>query len=129
MNFKDIIIKAPFTKLFMNRVAEKAVSQDEFGHGKYGKYLDPDDDYDWLNMAEEEYVDLGKYFYAERLRRDKVLSTMLQRIEKLEHYLGKEYLSPEGQVNILSRVRNLKKDIRKLSRNLDGKIEDKATNK
>ena len=60
-----------------DRLLQVAKKQDEFGHMKYGKYLDPEDNYDWLAMGEEELVDLAKYLHAAREARD---------IENAAHY-------------------------------------------
>lgn len=120
-------VRAWFTETFLEEVEEVAVAQDEFGYKKYGKYLDPMDNYDWINMATEEYVDLGKYLAAEKYRRDIVLNTMLDRLEVIESMLNEEELSIDGEININSRLNLLKKDIRKLSRNLDGREQGKAS--
>lgn len=64
-----------------DRIIRVAKSQDDFGYKKYGKYLDPEDDFDWLEMAEEELVDLMKYLNAEResrsIDRDKLFKRVL----------------------------------------------------
>lgn len=46
-----------------------AISQEEKGIEKYGKPLNPIDNYDWLDMADEEAVDLYKYLHAEKVKR------------------------------------------------------------
>lgn len=48
---------------------EVADSQEDKGIIKYGKPLDPLDDYDWLDMALEESVDGTKYLVAEKVKR------------------------------------------------------------
>ncbi|WP_419892837.1 hypothetical protein [Oceanobacillus kimchii] len=49
--------------------AETARSQEDKGINKYGKALDPFDDYDWLRMAKEEQVDGFQYLEAEIVKR------------------------------------------------------------
>lgn len=46
-----------------------ANNQEKKGIAKYGKPLDPMDNYDWLQMANEELVDAYKYFMAEKVKR------------------------------------------------------------
>jgi len=53
----------------IDKFAEKAKSQEEKGLVKYGKPLDPLDDYDWLEMANDEMVDGYKYLVAEKEKR------------------------------------------------------------
>lgn len=48
---------------------ETARSQEQKGIEKYGRPLDPLDNYDWLKMAEEEMVDGYKYLAAEMEKR------------------------------------------------------------
>ena len=122
-------IKAPFTEKFLLRVIEKAVSQDEFGLKKYNQYLNPMDNYDWLNMAFEEYVDLGKYIEAERYRRDVILSNVLLNISRMRNKIEKngEYCNPQLIKDISRLLDALEVDIRSLSRNLDGMEEGKAS--
>lgn len=122
-------IKAPFTEKFLLRVVEKAVSQDEFGLKKYNQYLNPMDSYDWLNMAFEEYVDLGKYIEAERYRRDVILSNVLFNINKMRSKIEKngENFNPQLTKDISRLLDALEVDIRSLSRNLDGMEEGKAS--
>lgn len=122
-------IKAPFTEKFLLRVIEKAVSQDEFGFKKYDQYLNPMDSYDWLNMAFEEYVDLGKYIEAERYRRDAILSNVLLNINKMRSKIEKsgENFNPQFIKDISRLLDALEVDIRSLSRNLDGMEEGKAS--
>lgn len=40
-------------------------SQAKKGFKKYGKALDPMDNYSWINMAKEEAVDLYQYLHAQ----------------------------------------------------------------
>ena len=122
-------IKAPFTEKFLDRVIEKAVSQDEFGLKKYGQYLNPMEGYDWLNMAFEEYVDLGKYIEAERYRRDVILSNVLLNISRMRDKIEKngENFNPQLIKDISRLLDVLEVDIKSLSRNLDGMEEGKAS--
>lgn len=82
---------------FFQRVVTKfstvAFKQEEKGVRKYGKELDPYNvdpetgkPYDWLGMAEEEMVDGYKYLFAERERRDKVLTTIKEMTEVIDLY-------------------------------------------
>lgn len=48
---------------------ETAKKQEDKGIAKYGKPLDPLDNYDWLKMAKEEQVDGYKYLEAEIAKR------------------------------------------------------------
>lgn len=122
-------IKAPFTEKFLLRVIEKSVSQDEFGLKKYNQYLNPMDNYDWLNMAFEEYVDLGKYIEAERYRRDITLLNILRNINRMRIEIEKngENFNPQFIKDISRFLDALEVDIRSLSRNLDGMEEGKAS--
>jgi hypothetical protein len=117
-------IKAPFTKVFVERMTQKAIDQDEFGYVKYKQYLDPMDDYDWLNMGTEEYVDLGKYMEAERYKRDKILGSMYFELDKLQDEIKEGTVSNEYVINTMQLF---KKDIRRLTKNLDGLEQGKAS--
>lgn len=55
------------TKLAINEVAD---SQEDKGIEKYGKPLNPLDDYDWLDMEFEELIDAAKYNRAEKVKRN-----------------------------------------------------------
>lgn len=55
-----------------------AKSQEEKGIAKYGKPLDPMDNYDWLEMANEELVDAYKYFMAEKVKRQYCINKIRQ---------------------------------------------------
>lgn len=46
-----------------------ANQQERKGIEKYGKPLNPSDDYDWVDMAIEELVDATKYMLAEKHKR------------------------------------------------------------
>ena len=54
----------------INSFAKSATSQEEKGIQKYGKPLNPLDNYDWLEMAKEEQVDGFKYLEAEKVKRN-----------------------------------------------------------
>lgn len=53
---------------------EKAMDQEVKGIHKYGKALDPHDDYDWLEMAKEELADAYKYLHAEHVKRKYIVA-------------------------------------------------------
>lgn len=71
----------PFTRRVLDRTENIMNNQDSFGLEKYGKPLDPMDDYDWLNMAEEELADALKYFNAEREKRNTIIDMVISDIE------------------------------------------------
>src|SRR5690625_7917232 len=52
------------------KFSQVAHEQEEKGIAKYGKPLDPADDYDWIEMAIEEQVDGFKYLLAEKRIRE-----------------------------------------------------------
>lgn len=58
--------------------AHVANEQEKKGIEKYGQPLDPDDSYDWLEMAKEELVDGYKYLLAEQVRRNRVIDDIRQ---------------------------------------------------
>jgi len=62
---------------------EEARSQEVKGINKYGKSLDPLDNYDWLEMASEELVDAYKYFHAERVKRDDVVKKIKEKVREI----------------------------------------------
>ena len=62
--------------------AEVADLQEGKGIIKYGKPLDPLDNYDWLKMAAEEQVDGYKYLVAEMEKRKFIVN----KIRKLMEY-------------------------------------------
>lgn len=64
----------PFTKFVSDQITEVMVKQDEKGINKYGKPLNPMDNYDWLEMAKEEAADMLKYFEAEHYKRNNILN-------------------------------------------------------
>lgn len=70
----------PFTKFVSDQITEVMIKQDEKGIRKYGKPLDPMDNYDWLVMAKEEAADMLKYFEAEHYKRNNTLN-------KVQHIL------------------------------------------
>lgn len=69
------------TKHLHNTIEEfdyVANRQEEKGIAKYGKPLDPMDNYDWLEMANEELVDAYKYFMAEKVKRQHCINKIRQ---------------------------------------------------
>ena len=58
------------------RLEKVAYAQDDFGMKKYNKPLHADMNYDWLEMAREEFVDMGKYLECEAERKEKVLGLL-----------------------------------------------------
>lgn len=63
------------------KFADVAHSQEKKGIAKYGKPLDPADDYDWTEMAIEELVDGFKYILAEQVRRKSIVRQIRQAIK------------------------------------------------
>ena len=61
--------------------AEVADSQECKGIEKYGKPLDPLDNYNWLKMAAEEQVDGYKYLVAEMEKRKFVVNKIRNLLE------------------------------------------------
>ncbi|WP_158681501.1 hypothetical protein [Microbulbifer pacificus] len=75
---------------------ERATEQEMKGIKKYGKALDPLDDYDWLTMAAEEQVDGYKYLLAEMKKREYVVEGIREIIDLHEKdmdpfYVGKAH--------------------------------------
>lgn len=68
---------------------EIANKQENKGVEKYGKPLDPLDNYCWLDMASEELVDGFKYLAAEREKRKFVVSEIRKLTDDAEihHWL------------------------------------------
>lgn len=62
-----------------------ANAQEEKGIKKYGKPLDPMDDYDWLDMATEELVDAFKYLEAEKVKRKAAIYSIRELINNLDN--------------------------------------------
>src|SRR5690606_19056662 len=75
-------------KEVFGRVAD---NQEDKGIAKYGKPLDPLDDYDWLQMALEESVDGTKYLIAEMEKRKFIAG----KIRKLLNYKPNEVSKTE----------------------------------
>lgn len=67
----------------LKRQKQVAYAQDEFGINKYNKPLQSNYNYDWLKMATEELVDLGKYLECEMERKETIKAL-------LEHALSME---------------------------------------
>lgn len=76
----------------INNLKDVAYSQDDFGMDKYKTPLMPDMKYDWLKMATEELVDLGKYLQCEAERKDVVVSMLRFAIKKENWELVKSAL-------------------------------------
>lgn len=79
------------------RFKEICIKQEKKGLQKYGKPVDPLDGYDWLAMAEEEFVDGMKYMFAEREKRNIVLE---QSLSKLVTVMENETLSSEAKAEL-----------------------------
>jgi len=77
-------------KRTVNKFEEMAVSQEEKGMEKYGKPIDPLDDYDWLEMADEEMVDGYKYLHAEKIKRKFIVDKIrkLTECEEIHYWLN-----------------------------------------
>jgi len=80
-----------FFQRVINNFSEIAFKQEEKGIKKYGKELNPhnvdpetNEPYDWIGMAEEEFVDGFKYLFAEREKRDEVLKNIKEMTETME---------------------------------------------
>lgn len=89
-----------FSKRCIDRLEDKMNSGDEKGVVEYGKPLDPMDDYDWYDMAEEELADFLKYFNCERERRDRLINMVLKELQyaKIKIIEG-EYISSHSAIN------------------------------
>lgn len=88
-----------FARAAADRFRNKTILQAQKGFLKYNKELDPNADYDWLSMAEEEVADLWQYLQCERVRRDeeqKYLDQLEGRVKKME----------DGMKNVLSKLRS-----------------------
>lgn len=123
--FAGQVIKSPHTRRAIKDITDKAIKQDEFGYKKYGQYLDPfDPKYDWLNMAEEELVDMMKYFHAERERRDANLSQLLRlqesMLKRLESFRGGDAIPRDTHLFLERSLYSMRKGILSLSKNLEG---------
>lgn len=123
--FAGQVIKSPHTRRAIKDITDKAIKQDEFGYKKYGQYLDPfDPKYDWLNMAEEELVDMMKYFHAERERRDANLSQLLRiqesSMRELESLRGLDSFPTKSHRQLELNMISLRRGILSLSKNLEG---------
>ncbi len=64
INFEDIPKHTITNKSLLN-LKQVMKAQDEYGVRKYGKELDPNDNYNWLNMFMEEMADGLKYIQCE----------------------------------------------------------------
>ena len=69
-----------------------ANSQERKGILKYGKPLEPMDDYDWLDMEAEELVDAFKYNRAEKAKRKFVSERIRTIAERCDYQVKSEIL-------------------------------------
>lgn len=67
------------------KFSETAYLQEMKGIRKYGKALNPMDNYDWLQMALEEQVDGTKYLVAEMEKRKFVVGKIRKLMERASH--------------------------------------------
>jgi hypothetical protein len=111
---RDTAIDSPFLKLVTGKFNEKAISQEAKGIVKYGVPLNPMDDYDWLNMADDELIDGYKYFVAERTKRDTVLKDVMCCLTTMKESLEKEQ---NGEAYIAA-IEAVEFKLRQLSKNI-----------
>lgn len=97
-------MSSAFTEMVLNEVEKTMQSQDNYGYAKYGKYLDPEDKYDWLQMAQEELADALKYFIAEKYKRNLIKMEILESIDYATMHVDKS----EHGVKILKYLTNIK---------------------
>lgn len=76
----------------INNLKDVAYSQDDFGMDKYKTPLMSNLRYDWLKMAREELVDLGKYMECEAERKDAVTSLLRMAVKNENWSLVKSAL-------------------------------------
>lgn len=110
----DEVVDSDFLKLVTGKFAEGANKQEVKGIEKYGVPLNPMDNYDWLNMAEEELIDGYKYLVAERTRRDAILKEIVEDINNMKN--GLEYA--EGGEAYIEMLNAIEAKLRKLSKNI-----------
>ncbi|TFJ92161.1 hypothetical protein [Lentibacillus salicampi] len=75
--------------LTKDKFSEMANIQERKGIMKYGQPLDPLDNYDWLEMAQEEQTDGYKYLVAEQEKR-KFIANKIRRLTddpEIDHWL------------------------------------------
>ncbi|GGN64503.1 hypothetical protein [Oceanobacillus indicireducens] len=72
------------------KFSETAYLQEMKGIQKYGKPLDPMDNYDWLEMAAEEQVDGYKYLIAEMEKRKFVAERIRTITERCDYQVKME---------------------------------------
>lgn len=110
----DEIIDSEFLKLVTGKFKETALNQELKGLKKYGSPVNPMDDYDWLNMAEEEQIDGYKYLMAERVKRDTILKDVFAIFQQL-----KESLSQKQESFVYVKIiESVEQKLRKLSKNI-----------
>lgn len=68
---------------------DMARKQEGKGVIKYGKPLDPMDDYNWLDMAEEEMVDGFKYIEAQRKKQQFVAYKLRKLLNQKDTEVGR----------------------------------------
>lgn len=76
-----------------------AIDQEYKGLEKYGQALNPLDDYCWLEMAQEEAVDLYKYLEAEKEKRKFVVDKIRSLLDDTSHVAAK--LEIESLLDVL----------------------------
>ena len=107
-----------FFQLVINKFSEVALKQEEKGIKKYGKELNPNNvdpetnqPYDWIEMAEEEFVDGFKYLFAERKRRDEVLKNIKEMTETMELFANDVDLVRSYCSSIRNQLKMINKNI------------------
>ncbi|WP_277679240.1 hypothetical protein [Gracilibacillus dipsosauri] len=82
----------------INEFQKVAESQEFKGLKKYGKPVYPLDNYDWLDMANEEIVDAFKYLHAERVKRKHIAREIRLLIKEhpYEHKINSLLMQLEG---------------------------------
>lgn len=107
-----------FFQRVINNFSEVAFKQEEKGIKKYGKELDPynvdpetNEPYDWIGMAEEEFVDGFKYLFAERERRDEVFKNIKEMTETMELFANDVDLVRSYCSSIRNQLKKINKNI------------------
>lgn len=70
------------TKKVFNNISDK---QDEKGLKKYGKPINPLDDYNWNDMAIEELVDSIKYVVANKKKTELTIDKVVKELEAIRY--------------------------------------------
>lgn len=84
-HYEKIFGKHEISDKMIDNLKEIAYKQDDFGVEKYKKPLTANLNYDWLQMAMEELVDLGKYLECETERKE-VVKVLLNHAVKTENW-------------------------------------------